>query len=72
VIPALVQTAPAFGGVAEIEGARGVKSRSAMKRILRFIERNDKFLKVEMKVNLRNYPPISIQIGFHIPKCQTN
>jgi len=43
VIPALLQIAPVFGGVAEIEGVRGAKSRSDIKRTLSFIERNNKF-----------------------------
>jgi hypothetical protein len=43
VIPALLQIAPALGGVAEIEGVMGAKSRRAMRRTLSFIERNDKF-----------------------------
>jgi hypothetical protein len=43
VIPALLQIAPAFGGVAEIEGVRGAKSRKAITRTLSFIDRNTKF-----------------------------
>jgi hypothetical protein len=43
VFPALLQIAPALGGVAEIEGVRGAKSRKAMTRTLSFMKRNNKF-----------------------------
>jgi hypothetical protein len=43
VIPALPQIAPALGGVAEIEGARGARSKREMRRTFSFIERNNKF-----------------------------
>jgi hypothetical protein len=72
VIPALLQIAPALGGVAEIEGVRGAKSRRAMKRTLSFIERKNRFPRIELEANPGNYPPISVQISFHIPKSQTN
>ena len=42
VSPALLQIAPALGGVAEIDGARGAKSRRAIRMALSFMERNDK------------------------------
>jgi hypothetical protein len=43
VIPALLQIAPTLGGVAEIEGVRGAKSRMAMRITLSFIETNDRY-----------------------------
>ena len=43
VVPALLQIPPAFGGVAEIEGDRGAKSRRAIRTTLNFMERNDNF-----------------------------
>jgi hypothetical protein len=39
----LLQIAPALGGVAEIEGVRGAKSRRVIRTTLSFIERNNKF-----------------------------
>jgi hypothetical protein len=43
VIPALLQIAPAFGWVAEIEGVRGARSRRAITRTLSFINGNNIF-----------------------------
>ena len=62
-IPALLQIAPAFGGVAEIEGVRGAKSRSAIKRTLNFIERNNKFPRSLFEAVAGNYPATSVQIA---------
>jgi hypothetical protein len=39
----LLQIAPDLGGVTEIEGVRGVKSSSAIRRTLSFIERDNRF-----------------------------
>ena len=43
VSPALLQIAPALGGVAEIEGANGAKSNRAKSRTFIFIDLNTKF-----------------------------
>jgi hypothetical protein len=43
VLPALLQTAPAFGGVAEKVGVRGANSRREARTTFIFMEINDKF-----------------------------
>jgi hypothetical protein len=55
-----------------MEGVRGAKSRRVIIRTLSFIERNNKFLRTQLEVIAGNYPSMSVQISFHIPKCQTN
>jgi hypothetical protein len=57
--PALLQIAPALGGVAEIEGARGAKRRRAIRRTLSFIERNNTFSRTKFEENPGNNPPIT-------------
>jgi hypothetical protein len=49
VLPALLQTAPAFGGVAEKVGVRGANSRREARTTFIFMEINDKFKREEMK-----------------------
>ncbi len=71
-IPALLQIAPALGGVAEIEGARGARSRRVIRRTLSFIERNNKFSRRKLEAIAGNSPLKSVQICFHISNCKTN